>query len=106
MAFPQSKFAYADMERPEAFATCDRCNFRYNRSQLVWQFDFRGLREQNLRILVCTRTCNDVANPQLKPIIVGPDPVPVKDPRPGFLATQQGYTPVFTPLELVSDDTP
>ena len=104
--FPQSKYAYADMAKPEVWKCCDRCGFRYLGRDLVWQFDFRGLREQNLRILVCTRTCNDIANPQLKPILVGPDPIPPADPRPGFAATQQGFTPVFTPLELVSDDTP
>lgn len=106
MAFPQSSHAFADMGKPEAFAFCDRCGFRYNRSQLVWQMDWRGNAIANLRILVCTRTCDDIPQPQLRPIIVGPDPVPVKDPRPGFQATQQGYTPVFTPLELVSDSTP
>jgi hypothetical protein len=106
VAFPQSKFAIADMQHPEAFAFCDRCGFRYNRSALVWQFDYRGTALANLRILVCTRTCNDVPNPQLRPILIGPDPIPVKDPRPGFQATQQGYTPAFTPLEIVSDDTP
>lgn len=104
MSFPQSRFAYADMSKPEAWGVCDRCNFRYRRKDLVWQFDYRGLSLENLRILVCTRTCLDVANPQLKPIIVGPDPIPVKDPRPGFAATQMGTTPVFSPLELVDDD--
>lgn len=104
MSFPQSRFAYADMSKPEAWGVCDRCGFRYLRKELVWQFDFRGLSLENLRILVCTRTCLDVPQPQLKPIIVGPDPIPVKDPRPGFAATQMGTTPVFSPLELVDDD--
>ena len=106
MAFPQSRYAVADMEKPEAWGFCDRCGFRYLRKDLVWQFDYRGLSLANLRIPVCTRTCDDIPQPQLKPIIVGPDPIPVKDPRPGFQATQQGYTPVFSPLELVSDSVP
>ena len=104
--FPQSSRAYADMQKPSAWATCDRCGCRYLRKDLVFQMDWRGNQVSNLRILVCTATCNDVPQPQLRPILIGPDPVPVKDPRPGFQATQQGYTPVFTPLELVSDESP
>jgi hypothetical protein len=30
--------------------------------------------------------------------------VPIRDPRPGFQSTQQGYTPVFTVLEIVDGD--
>ena len=59
---------------------------------------------QNLRILVCRR-CEDVPQPQLRPIIVGPDPYPVRDPRPGFAAQQQGpQPPVQSPLEIITDD--
>ncbi len=106
MSFPQSARAYADMAHPEPWGTCERCNFRYLRKDLVWQFDWRGNQLANLRILVCTQTCNDEPYEQDRPIIIGPDPVPVKDPRPGFQATQQGYTPVFSVLELVSDAPP
>lgn len=105
MSFPQSKYAYADLRSPRAWGTCDRCNFRYFRSDLNWQFDYRGLQLQNLRLLV-DHKCEDLPQPQLKPIIIGPDPVPIVDPRPGWAATQQGYTPVFSVLELVSDDPP
>lgn len=106
MGFPQSSLAYADLQRPRPWAICDRCGFRYFRDELVWQHDWRGPTEANLRILVCTRTCLDESQPQLRTILVGPDPIPVIDARPGFQATQQGYTPVFTPLELVSDSAP
>lgn len=106
MAFPQSARAYADMQAHTEWFVCDRCGFRYDRSNATWQYDWRGNQLANLRILVCTVTCNDVPNEQQRPIIIGPDPVPIRDPRPGFAATQQGYTPVFTVLELVSDDPP
>ena len=73
-------------------------------SELRFQFDWRGNAMQNLRILVCRR-CEDVPQPQLRPIIVGPDPYPVRDPRPGFAAYQQGQQPpVQTPLEIITDD--
>ena len=103
MAFPQSKFAYADIARPQAWGCCDRCGFRYLRSELVWQYDFRGRSLANLRILVCRRTCLDAPQPQLKTIVVGPDPIPVRDPRPGFAASQMGPTPTFSVLELLDD---
>lgn len=92
MGLMQSSRAFADLRRPEPWGNCDRCNFRYNLNELRWQFDWRGNQLQNLRILVC-RTCEDVPQPQLRPIIVGPDPYPVQDPRPGFAATEQGPQP-------------
>ena len=92
MGFPQSAHAYADMRRPEPWFCCDRCGFRWNYSRARWQFDWRGNAMQNLRILVCRR-CEDEPQPQLRPIIVGPDPYPVRDPRPGFAAQQQGPVP-------------
>lgn len=75
------------MDRPEAWGICDRCGFRYFRKQLHWQFDWRGNQLQNLRLLVC-RPCTDIPNENFRPIIIGPDPVPIKDPRPGWYAQQ------------------
>lgn len=104
MGFPQSSHAWADIRRPQPWGCCDRCGFRYMRNRINWQFDWRGNQMQNLRILVDHR-CMDEPNPQLRPIIVGPDPYPVRDPRPGFAAYQQGQQPpVQTPLEIITDD--
>jgi hypothetical protein len=67
---------------------------------LRWQFDWRGNAMQNLRILVDHR-CEDEPQPQLRPILIGPDPYPVRDPRPGFASSQQGpipAPPLFPPL--------
>jgi len=43
--------------------------------------DWRGTSLMNLRILVCTRTCNDKPQAQLRAIILPADPVPVRNPR-------------------------
>ena len=84
--------AFTDPSAPEACGVCDSCNFKWLRSDLQWQYDFRGRNLQNLRYLVCPR-CYDDPQPQLKPIIVPPDPIPIKDPRPGFYASQEGPPP-------------
>lgn len=81
MSYRGTGHARVDVNHPEAFACCDRCGGWYNRSDLDWQFDYRGNALANLRILVCQK-CMDVPNEQLRPVIIGPDPIPVKDPRP------------------------
>ena len=65
---------------PQAHAICDRCGFRYNLVNLRWQFDWRGVTLQNLRLLVCS-TCYDEPQEQLRAIVVPADPVPVQNPR-------------------------
>lgn len=92
MGLQQSSRAYADLRQPSVWAFCDRCQFRYHHHDLQWQYDFRGNQLQNLRILVC-RTCLDIPQDQLRVLIIGPDPYPVRDPRPGFQATEEGAQP-------------
>ncbi len=104
MGFPQSRYAYADMEHPEPFAFCDRCGFRYLRKDFVEQRDWRGTSLASLHILVCTRTCEDLPQEQEKTILIGPDPIPVRDPRPGWQTTQAGFGGVSDILELVDGD--
>jgi len=92
MGIQQSTRAYADIRRPKPWAFCDRCNFRYFHHDLSWQYDWRGPKLSNLRILVC-KTCLDEPYEFNRPIVIGPDPMPVKDPRPGYLAQQGGPAP-------------
>lgn len=79
---------------PSALAVCDRCSFTVNRTDLFWQFQWAGVKLQNLRLLVCNR-CLDVPQPALKTIVIPPDPLPVWNPRPenyttvpNFIATE------------------
>lgn len=102
--FPQSSRAYADMAHPEPWGFCDRCGMRYLLKDLTWQYDWRGTSLSNLRILVCSLTCIDTPQEQLRTIVIGPDPVPPRDPRPGWQATQEGYTVAADILELVDGD--
>jgi hypothetical protein len=83
-SFPRGAngFARVDPRNPIAFAICDRCGQRFNRTDLSWQFDYRGAQLQNLRILVCNRKCYDEPQPQLRAYSPPPDPLPVSNPRP------------------------
>jgi hypothetical protein len=49
---------------------------------LRWQFDWRGERLQNLRILVCDSGCYDEPQEQLRARILSPDPLPIFNARP------------------------
>lgn len=95
--------AICDPNSPVAFASCDRCNFRYNITSLKWQYDFRGSALMNLRILVCDR-CYDEPFEFNRPIILPPDPVPILDARPGFYAQEEGPPPNPDSLQQFVDD--
>jgi hypothetical protein len=72
--------AITNPDSPKAFGVCDRCGIWYNHCNLSWQFDYRGRSLANIRILVCDR-CNDDPQPQLKPRIIPPDPLPIANSR-------------------------
>lgn len=82
-------------QNPQALAVCDRCSFTYNHSDLTWQYQWSGVKLQNLRILVC-KECLDVPQPQLKTIVIPPDPLPVLNARPEQYAIE---VPSFVAIE-------
>lgn len=81
MAWRFHGHARVNPEAPSAFGVCDRCGRLFNLSDLMWQHDWRGTRLANLRIRVCSEDL-DKPFPFFRPVILPPDPVPVKDPRP------------------------
>lgn len=80
--------ASVDVPPRSAWAVCDRCGMLRDQSDLAFQFDWRGSRLMNLRILVCKDTCLDVPQQQLRPIILPPDPPPVMNSRPENYASE------------------
>jgi hypothetical protein len=76
---------------PEAQAVCDRCGIWYSRTDLQWQWDWRGAALQNLRILVC-RLCLDDPQQQLRAIVLPQDPVPVINARVEQFADDETMT--------------
>lgn len=78
-----------NINRPVTNGFCDRCNMMYPLSKLAFQVDWRGITLARLGIRVCP-TCYDTPQPNgRKTLIIGPDPVPVMNPRPGFQASEQ-----------------
>lgn len=87
---PHGKYARVNAQNPEAFAQCDRCGFWRNRSDLVWQAEWGGVRLYNTGVLLCFDRCFDIPQEQLRTIILPPDPVPVLDARvPNFEYEEQ-----------------
>ena len=77
----QTGRARVSSRSPTAHAICDRCSFRYQHSDLRFQYQWSGVKLQNLRLLVCRR-CYDSPQPALKTIVIPPDPMPVLNARP------------------------
>lgn len=73
--------ALVDPSDPRAFGRCDRCGFWYNLRELQWQLQWQGTQIINTGSLVCADRCLDDLQPQLKAIILPPDPVPVMNAR-------------------------
>lgn len=76
---------------PEAHAQCDRCGFRYNHSDLRWQFDWAGASLINLGLMVCDN-CYDEPQQQMRAIVVPPDPIPIDNPRPVYFVPAETDT--------------
>lgn len=92
--------ARTSAKKPQAHAICDRCGFRYNFVNLSWQFDWRGVQPQNLRILVCNR-CRDVMQEQLRAIVLPADPEPIINARvQDFTVAENNYRAASIPAAV------
>jgi len=107
MAYRPHGRAKVNPSAPVSFAVCDRCGFWHSITDLTWQFQWSGPNLQNLRLLVCP-TCLDTPQPQLKPRILPPDPMPTLNARPeNFLIDDFDYQSTEDDDVLVTqDDTP
>lgn len=77
---PHGKHVRIDEDIPQALGICDYTGFVHNRTNLVRQMEWRG------NALVWTGfyvgvDYADVPNEQLRPPILPPDPVPIREPR-------------------------
>lgn len=96
----QAGRARTSVTNPQAHAICDRCGFRYNHTDLQWQYDWRGATMQNVRILVCN-TCYDTPQEQLRAIVVPADPMPIMQPRTqDFVQAETNYQTITAPATI------
>lgn len=102
MPVAHSPYAPINLQHPEPVGYCDRCGFKYPLAQLVEQRQWAGPKTVGMGIRVCTRTCLDELQQNgFRTIIIGPDPVPLKNPRPGGYQIQQMGG---IPTQFVLDD--
>lgn len=96
--------ARVSQRSPQAQAVCDRCYLNFSLADLQWQFQWSGVKLQNLRLLVC-KECLDVPQVQLKTIVIPPDPLPVLNPRPeNYDVTVPSYLETETGSTLLTED--
>lgn len=74
--------AVTDPNSPRAQGVCDECGTHYNLRSLRKEVQFMGTAVKWTGRLVCTPRCWTKPQPQLMPIRLPADPVPVKNPRP------------------------
>jgi hypothetical protein len=77
----RSRYTAVDPYNPEAAGRCDRGGEIRRRSELLREMRWAG---NNLvpTGFFCCREHIDPPNPQDRIPMIGPDPVPVRDPRP------------------------
>ena len=83
--------ARANPRALDSYAICDRCGDLRNHSDLSFQTYYAGDALVKSGALVCPE-CLDVPFQNNRPVRVGPDPVPIQNPRPPAWAEQEGYT--------------
>jgi hypothetical protein len=71
-----------DNKSPRGLAICDGCGFMVQHTQLREKKDYRGGSVPvGLSLQVCA-SCDDVPQPYYRRLLLKPDPVPLKNPRP------------------------
>ena len=93
--------ATVDSSNPRAWGHCERCYDLVNHSDLRWQMRYAGPQLINTNKLVCEH-CLDIPNQQERTIVLTPDPVPIKNPRPGDRSVLTTY--IVTDDDFYIDD--
>ena len=77
-----------DRRDPRGLAICDGCGFMVQHSHLREKKDYRGgTTPVGLSLWVCA-SCDDVPQPYYRRLLLRPDPVPLRHPRPDSQDTQ------------------
>ena len=71
-----------DAKNPQGLAICDGCGFLVQHTHLREKKDYRGgTTPVGLSLQVCA-SCDDVPQPYYRRLLLRPDPIPLKNPRP------------------------
>lgn len=93
MAYPHDILCPTDPGAPEPVGFCDRCGSKVYLADLEWQYEWAGGDLSNTQLLV-HGTCLEKPNEQRRVIVVGPDPAPLRDIRPGWTVAQEAASGV------------
>lgn len=91
---PHPKNASAD-PHDGPWARCDDCGFQWNLPKLQFQREWAGFTIVNKKLLKCPY-CIDELQPQLRAIVLPPDPDPVYEARPEQYAIDEGLIAAFS----------
>lgn len=100
MTLAHSPHAPFNITTLDPVGICDRCCFKYYLSDLVFQKRWAGPKVITLNLRVCPRCLDELQENGQRTIVIGPDPVPLKDPRPPHYRQQAGNPP----RQFVLDD--
>lgn len=81
MKFRYGKYVKISRNHPQAVGICDSSGFVFNHRDLVKQMAWKGNSLEWTGLLV-GRPFLDEPNQQSRPPIMGPDPLPIRNPRP------------------------
>lgn len=71
-----------DAKSPQGLAICDGCGFMVQHTELREKKDYRGgTIPVGLSLQVCA-SCDDAPQPYYSRLLLRPDPVPLRNPRP------------------------
>jgi hypothetical protein len=90
-----------DAKSPHGLAICDGCGFMVQHTQLREKKDYRGgSTPVGLSLRVCA-SCDDIPQPYYRRLLLRPDPIPLKNPRPD---TQDVATNAQTAAANIASD--
>lgn len=101
-SFPRAE---VDQRHPDAWGVCDLCGFVRNHRDLAKNMTWRGNQLIWDGFLVCYDTCQDTPYQFDRPVVLPPDPVPIKNPRPpSWKAQEQGNGDSGPVQQLIEPD--
>lgn len=96
-ANPLGKYTHLDFDHPDSVAICDYSGMVCNYSDLVKQMEWRGQRLVWTGYMV-NKAFADKPNPQLIPLTLPPDPLPLPNTRPPQASSEGVNGPLVLPL--------